>query len=123
MVCDRITAVIVDDEPDVRLLMRLVLESSGSNCIVIGEAASGSEAIELLDTLRPDCFVLDVMMPGMDGIETADRIRAVAPDQKVVFCSAHFDHGERALPECDAFLSKQDVDQLPAVLKSVVSCC
>jgi CheY-like chemotaxis protein len=118
---DCITTLIVDDEADIRLLMRLVLEAAGTDCIVIGEAASGQEAIDLFEVMRPDCVVLDVMMPGMDGIETADRIRALAPDQKVILCSAHVDPGLASQLDCDGYLPKSEVDRLPALVRQVVN--
>jgi DNA-binding NarL/FixJ family response regulator len=53
----------------------------------VGQAASGPEALELAETLHPDLVLLDVRMPGMDGIETARRLVDCAPDAVVVLIS------------------------------------
>src|SRR5688572_17670283 len=70
-----IRVLLVDDEPDMRMLVRLMLERT-SDIDVIGEAASGEEAVSQTGALSPDCLLLDYMMPGsIDGIETTRRIR------------------------------------------------
>lgn len=113
-----VRALIVDDQPDIRMLIRLILEACDLPCEVVGEAASGFEAVDLVDLTRPDCVVLDVMMPGIDGIETAARIRGKAPEQKVVFCSAHVARDDgRSVFGSDPFVSKDDVTELPEALR------
>lgn len=64
---------IADDSADVRLLARMSLLSAGFEVI---EAASGREAVELANEARPDCVVLDVMMPDMTGIEVCEILRS-----------------------------------------------
>lgn len=56
---------------------------------VVGEAASGDEAIELAAQLHPDLVLMDVQMPGIDGIETTRRIRALDNPPVVVVMSTH----------------------------------
>jgi DNA-binding NarL/FixJ family response regulator len=53
----------------------------------VGQAVSGAEALELADALRPDLILLDVRMPGMDGIETARRLRESGSEAVVVLIS------------------------------------
>lgn len=67
------TVLVVDDEPDVRLVARLVLTSAGYD---VHEASSGEEALSaLFSDPRPDAVLLDVRMQGIDGWETMRRLR------------------------------------------------
>ena len=70
--------IVADDEPLVRQGMRLVLELE-PGLEILGEAADGREAVELVRRHRPDLALLDVRMPGMDGIEAA-RLICAEPD-------------------------------------------
>jgi DNA-binding response OmpR family regulator len=63
---------VVDDEPDVRGLVRELLERAGAT---VREASDGREALRILFDVRPDCIVLDVSMPDLDGWATLERIR------------------------------------------------
>lgn len=63
---------VVDDDPTVRLLCRETLQQVGYEVV---EAGDGGEAITLLQTVRPDLILLDVMMPGVDGFETLRHVR------------------------------------------------
>ncbi|NQW68656.1 MAG: response regulator, partial [Acidimicrobiaceae bacterium] len=66
--------VIAEDEAIIRLDLRELLEEEGY--VVIGEAGRGDQAVELVRNLRPDLVILDVKMPGLDGIEAARQITA-----------------------------------------------
>jgi DNA-binding NarL/FixJ family response regulator len=78
-----ISVLIVDDHPVTREGLHAALELS-EDVEVAGEAASGEEAIRLVDELSPDIVFMDVRMPGMDGIEATKRIRQVSPSTKVI---------------------------------------
>ena len=82
----RVTVLAVDDQPVFRRAVReLIAATEGFE--QVGEAASGTEALELAAALHPDLVLLDVRMPGMDGIETARRLGAEEPDAFVVLIS------------------------------------
>ena len=85
-----VRAMIVDDQPDIRLLLRVVFEST-SEVEIACEAATGAEALEILDSCDPRVVVLDQMMPGLNGVQTAERMLARRPGQLVVLCSAYLD--------------------------------
>ena len=68
---------IAEDETLIRLDLRAGLEAHGLE--VCGEARDGQEAVELAQRMRPDVIVLDVRMPGLDGLEAARQIRAARP--------------------------------------------
>ena len=88
------TVVLADDEEFGRRTLRSILEQR-PGFRVVGEAADGPSALELLDKLRPDLAFLDVQMPGMDGF---DVLRALPPRQwpLVVFCTGYTEHALRA---------------------------
>ncbi len=65
---------VVDDEPLLRLMLRDGLEMAGYTVV---EAQSGREALDMAKTERPDCILLDIMMPDMDGYETCKALKAV----------------------------------------------
>ncbi len=66
--------VIAEDEAIIRLDLKEILEAEGYS--VVGETGRGDEAVELVATLQPDIAILDIKMPGIDGIEAARRISA-----------------------------------------------
>jgi response regulator NasT len=68
--------VIAEDEALIRLDLKEMLEEAGYQ--VVGEAADGQQAIDLTESLRPDLVILDVKMPGLDGISAAEQIVATA---------------------------------------------
>lgn len=84
----RTSILIVDDHEVVRSGIRSYLEKT-SDFQVVGEAASGEEALSLVSELIPDIVLLDLIMPGMDGIETTRRIRQISPRTKVVVLTSY----------------------------------
>jgi CheY-like chemotaxis protein len=83
---------IVDDSPDILSLYSIVLEKRGYRVL---KALDGASALEMLEDSNPDLFILDIMMPQINGVELCQRIRAL-PDHKqtpVIFLSAYSDTG------------------------------
>ena len=78
--------VVVDDQQVFRQVAREVIAST-PGFEMIGEAPSGEEALAAVSDLHPDLVLLDVRMPGMDGVETAARLRSADPDVVVVLIS------------------------------------
>ncbi len=81
----RVRVVIAEDEAIIRLDLRETLEDEGYE--VVGDCGRGDVAIELVRALRPDVVILDIKMPGLDGIETCRRISAER-DAAVVLLTA-----------------------------------
>jgi len=89
-----ITVLIVDDQPLQRLGFRMLLENN-EETDVVGEAGNGTEAVRRAEQLHPDVILMDVRMPGMDGIEATRRIVA-AGDRSRVLVLTTFDLDEYA---------------------------
>ncbi|MEE8412974.1 MAG: response regulator transcription factor [Dehalococcoidales bacterium] len=86
----KIRILIVDDHGIVRAGIRSLLEGE-SDIEVVGEAAGGEEAIEKAAQFRPDLVLMDIAMPGMNGIEATKRIKMELPDTSVLVLSMHDD--------------------------------
>ncbi len=86
----------IDDEPDIRQVGRLALKAVGKWEVAL--AASGSEGVELAAREKPDVILLDVMMPGMDGLTTFARLRAQDATARtpVIFMTAKVQNHEIA---------------------------
>jgi two-component system response regulator DegU len=78
-----IKVLIVDDHKLVREGLKAVFDQ-GDEVDVIGEAGSGEEAIEMVDKINPDVILMDISMPGMNGIKATKLIRDSHPDAKIV---------------------------------------
>ena len=121
------STLIVDDDLDMRLLVRLVIEMANEGLKVVGEAADGIEALEVFLALGPpevpDVVILDNRMPGLTGLEVAREIRARYPDQLVILYSAFLDREVRKEAEeigISLCLSKNEIDSLPDRLRTLV---
>ena len=82
------TIVLADDHPIVRLGLRTVLEAE-PDFQVIGEAGDGLETMPLVERLQPQVLVLDLLMPGLSGLEVARQVRQRAPETRVIVLSMH----------------------------------
>lgn len=85
---DPIRILIADDHTIVRSGVRLLLEAE-AGIEVVGEALDGAEAVALAESLRPDVVLMDIAMPGMDGMEATRKIKANLPDVQVLVLTMH----------------------------------
>jgi YesN/AraC family two-component response regulator len=83
---------LVDDERDVRALLRLCINDRCEQVELIEEAGNGLEAVEKATAMRPDVVVMDLKMPVMDGIEATRQIKQVTPNADVVVYSVTSEH-------------------------------
>jgi len=103
------TILIVDDHSQLRALIRR-LAAQEPDFHVVGEAEDGAEAIRLAHELRPDIVLLDLVMPGVNGLEAMRRIKAERPETKVIIVTVHTEEAYRRAAEAggaDAFLLKK----------------
>ena len=113
------TVLLVDDHKVVRAGLKALLESMG-RVDVVGEASSGEEAVDKARTLEPDIVIMDLAMPGMDGVEATRRITSLGMETKVLVLTIH-DEDEFLIPALDAgaagFLNKSvaDTDLMGAI--------
>jgi len=104
---------LVDDRPAVRTGLRIWLALE-PDLEVVGEASDGSEAISLTQALCPDVVLMDVEMPGMDGISATATLRSVAPQSAVVILTLHDDAATRARAQeagAAAFVAKHQMEE------------
>jgi two-component system chemotaxis response regulator CheY len=80
------TVMIVDDTSYTRVVMRRILEPEGFT--VVAEASNGDEAVEMYSKYRPMIVMMDIIMPGKDGIQALKEIRQIDPQSNVVMCSS-----------------------------------
>jgi DNA-binding NarL/FixJ family response regulator len=106
-------ALIVDDQPVFRRQLRLLLTHAGLT--VVGEAGDIPSAENLVQKLQPDLAVVDVMLPGLNGLEGTPRLKVLAPNLRVILISAQRDRAGllRSAAEeagAEAFYAKDDLD-------------
>lgn len=115
--------VIAEDDEGFLEAIALLLEQDG-RFVVAGRARDGQEALELADETSPDAIVMDIEMPGVDGVEATRRLRAAAPDLPIVAVSGH-DYEERVLEirraGADDYVRKARLaEELPRVLAALL---
>jgi CheY-like chemotaxis protein len=112
---------VADDEEDMRVLVRSVIDRANHGLLVESEAANGLEAVEQWRRSRPDVVILDQRMPGLTGLEAAERILEEQPDQPIVLFSAFVTDTLRAAAQAmgiRACVSKEKLFSLPETLWS-----
>jgi CheY-like chemotaxis protein len=110
------SVLIVDDDEEIRHVLRIMFELEGFD--IVGEAATGLEAVPLALKHQPDVVLLDYLMPGMNGEETARMMRTIAPEARIVAFSAILDEK----PEwSDSYLNKERVSEVIPLLERLIT--
>jgi two-component system response regulator AlgR len=112
---------LVDDETLARDRLRRMLEADAAH-EVVGEAANGVQAVSLCHELQPELVLLDIRMPGMDGLETARHFLELNDPPAVIFCTAYEEHAIQAfdLQAVGYLLKPVRKDNLLAALSKTV---
>lgn len=109
---------LVDDDPDLLALLDAILMGPGTE--VVGLAANGPDAVKVATTIAPDVAVVDFMMPGMDGFQTATAIKELRPDCTVlIFSALDLEHDAAEHPAVDYFLKKSHIAKLDKLLNNI----
>jgi YesN/AraC family two-component response regulator len=111
-----VDVLIVDDERDMRSLLRMLIDEANHGLKVVGEAEDGVGALQQWRQQRPTVIVLDNRMPGMTGLEIAEEILRHEPEQPIVLFTAYADHVTVATAaslgvQC---LDKTELSRIPA---------
>lgn len=105
---------VVDDYEEMRFALVSLFESEGFE--VVGEAATGSEAVWRAGEDQPDVIILDFRMPGLSAEQTANVLRHVAPEARIVVFSGYL---ESEPTWADAYMSKDQISELPDLVKNI----
>ncbi|OPY66617.1 MAG: Sporulation initiation phosphotransferase F [Syntrophorhabdaceae bacterium PtaU1.Bin034] len=110
---------LVDDEEHIRLLFKEELEDEG---YIIDVASNGFEALDKVKEACFDLIVLDIKMPGMDGIQTLNEIKKINKDQRVILCSAYGEYKQDFSSwVSDAYVVKSaDTRELKDTIKNIL---
>lgn len=115
--------VVAEDEEIARRALRLLCERSKCPVEVVCEVSTGRQVLEALEHARPDIILMDVVMPGMDGLEAARLAREKYPATKIAIVSAYekFDYAQQALRAgaVDYLLKPVRPEQLEAFLEKL----
>jgi CheY-like chemotaxis protein len=119
------TVVVVDDDPDYLWVVRFILESGSDKTAIVGEAASGEEALALVLRKSPDVVIADLMMPQLNGLDLTRRIKEERPQTKILLMSAYTEDTYRRIASvsgADGFLNKHLIHTglLPAIREVIV---
>jgi len=111
---------IVEDHEDIRALLRSLLENE-TQCVVIGEAPDGLQAVQTAQKLQPDLILLDLSLPKLNGMEAGRRIRKISPHSKILFLSQDPDPEivQSALRLGAGYLLKSDAKELPVAVHAI----
>jgi DNA-binding response OmpR family regulator len=110
---------IVDDDPHLRKLYKEELEEENYEVYI---ASSGKEALEIFAKELPDIVTLDILMPGMDGIEVLRRMKEQKPNLPVIMSTAYDYRDDFSVWASDAYVVKSaDMTELKNTIKNLLS--
>lgn len=120
----RTAVLLVDDQELIRYGLRLVLEAQ-PDLVVVGEASDGAEAVQAAQRLRPDVVLMDVRMPGLDGIEATRQLTAALPDTRIIVLTTYdlddFAFGALRAGAAGFLLKNTRPDELVAAVRAVTA--
>lgn len=109
--------VLADDHPSVLIAFRRLLEPS---CDVVATVPNGAEAIDAVDRLQPDVLVIDLMMPGLDGLQVCRKVKESMPEIAVVIVTAFDDADVRTIALRDGASAFVPKPSAPASLEHTI---
>lgn len=111
---------LVDDEDSIHLIYREEFEEEGYE---VHSALSGEEALEKLKIISPDLVILDINMPGMNGIDVLRKMKESNPNMPVILCSAYpeFKQDFASWASDDYIVKSSNLDELKAAVKQHLS--
>lgn len=113
---------VVDDTEHVREMLVSMLELDGFQ--VVGQAASGSEAVSMVSEKRPDVLVLDYSMPEMDGLTAARMVREKVPGQSIILYTAYLDTAlQEAAAQAGVAVCVGKVEGIETLERSISELC
>jgi CheY-like chemotaxis protein len=113
-----VKVMVVDDTDHVRTMLAEMLELDGFD--VVARAGSGEDAVRTIGESDPDVVVMDLKMPGIDGLETTRRIKETRPSQPVILYTAYLDPTiEAAAREVGVTLCLGKIDGLPELERQI----
>lgn len=110
---------IADDNESVRRVIRSVIEDVESDIQVCALTADGVETVDTAIALRPDLVILDLQMPGLNGIEVAAALKSSLPNTRTILFTMYADVCRRIAPSVGANALIDKVEGLPALVRSV----
>ncbi|MBF0467125.1 MAG: response regulator [Nitrospirae bacterium] len=110
---------IVDDDQHLRMLYQAELEDEQYEVFI---ASSGKEALEFFEKETPDIVTLDILMPGMDGIEVLRRMKEKKPNLPVIMSTAYDYRDDFSVWASDAYVVKSaDLTELKSTIKTLLA--
>lgn len=120
----RFHILVADDEPIERMVVSKTLQNHYGDEVVVSQAANGRKAVEVVSRMRCQIALLDISMPGIDGLEAAEMIRGENPLCSIIFLTAHdeFDYAKRAIRvrALDYLLKPWSKEELIAVMDEAI---
>ena len=120
-----VTVVVIDDDLDSRLLVRALLRPLADVVAIVGEAEDGEEGLAVVRRTRPDIVITDLMMPRLNGMALAARVREELPQTKIIMMSSHIEDAYRMRVSdspVDVFINKHVITTaLVPAIREVVS--
>jgi DNA-binding NarL/FixJ family response regulator len=115
-----LTVVVVDDSAEFRDIVRTLLASLSDTMTIVGEAEDGVAGLLVVQQVRPDIVITDLVMPRVNGVELTRRIRQELPQTKIILMSSYPEDAYRLMASdsgADVFVSKRVIfdSLLPAI--------